>query len=342
MRKKFVFLIVLLLLLAGCGTPEEPLQTTEVAQSVQLANPWVSYDTLAEAEKAAGFPLSMPEEIETFRAESFRVMNGQLLEVSYRDGDFAVTVRKQPGEGQDISGVYKTSEKEIAYETGESYIIGRTFGKTKTLNLIDSDGYSWSLYAPNGYPGDYHQSFLNALLSQTPAWIRKANEAFSSTVTENGTTRASEISGFFSCTWSSPEEMDLAAFLRYCPLREQLLDENTEEAQAVMAAAGENPFLITPVWRYPKEAVSSLLRKYTGIAVEDLRSREGVLYLEEYDAFYNFTSDWGPGRFSCTGGEQSGNQIILWGEGDGGAARTLTIREENGEYFLVSYLDSGE
>lgn len=342
MKKSFLFLIVLLLLLTGCGTSKEPMETIETAQAVQLANPWASYDTLAEAEKAAGFPLSMPEEIETFRAETFRVMNGKLLEVGYRDGDVTVTVRKQPGEGQDISGVYETFEKETVYQTGSSWVIGR-FSNNKILNLIDSGGYSWSLYAPNGYPGDSHQSFLNALIGQTPGWIREANEAFNATVRENGGgTRTSALSCFFSCTWAAPEEIDLAEFLRYCPLAEQLLDETTEEAQAVIAAMGENPFLITPVWRYPKEAVSALLCKYTGITVEDLNSQNGVLYLEEYDAFYNFTSDWGPGRFQCTGGERSGDRILLRGEGTGGEARTLTIREENEEYFLVSYLDSGE
>lgn len=337
MKKNIAFLFVLLLLLAGCGTSGEPMETTE---AVQLANPWVSYGTLAEAEEAVGFSFSLPEEIETFRAETFRVMNGQLLEVGYRDGDFEVIVRKQSGEGQDISGVYETFEKEIAYETGECYIIGRFFGEGEILDLIDSGGYSWSVYAPGGYPKECHGGFLNTLTGQT--WIREANEAFCSTVWENGTTRISEISCFFSCTWKAPEEMDLAAFLRYCPMREQLLDENTEEAQAVIAAAGENPFLVTPVWRYPKENVSALLHKYTGITVEELLSREGVLYLEEYDAFYNFTSDWGSGRFLCTGGERSGNQITLWGEGGSGESRTLTIREENGDYFLVSFLENVE
>lgn len=341
--KKCLVCLLAVLMLAGCAVSEEPLQTTEAAQSVQLANPWVSYDTLTEAEEAAGFSFSMNEEIESFRAESFRVMNGQLLEVSYRDADFRVTVRMQPGQWQDLSGVYESYTKEIVYEAGGAEFISRAFTDTgASLDLISADGYSWSVYAPDGYPENYRQGFLNAMITGTPAWIREANEACCSSVWENGNTRASEISCFFTSTWSSPEEIDLAAFLRYCPLGEQLLDEHSEEAQAVIAAAGENVFAVTPVWRYPKEAVSSLLRKYSGITVEDLLSRENVLYLEEYDAFYNFTSDWGPGRFTCTGGEQSGNLITLWGEGTGGTARTLTLREEKGEYFLVSFLDSGE
>lgn len=342
MKKWFVCLLALVML-AGCAASEETLQPTEETQKAQLANPWVSYETLTEAEEAVGFPFSLDEQIESFRAESFRVMNGKLLEVGYRDADFRVTVRKQPGQWQDLSGVYEPFSKETVYEAGGAEFTSRVFADTEaSLHLISVDGYSWSVYAPDGYPEDYKQGLLNAMLGQTPTWIREANEAFCSSVWENGTTRESEISCFFTSTWSSPEEIDLFAFLQYCPLKEQLLDEHSEEAQAVIAAAGKNVFAVTPVWRYPKEAVSSLLCKYTGITVEDLRSRENVLYLEEYDAFYNFTSDWGPGRFTCTGGEQSGNLITLWGEGTGGAARTLTLREENGEYFLVSFLDSGE
>lgn len=340
MRKCFVLLLIMTLLFMGCGVSETAQQTTEENRTVQLANPWASYDTLPEAEAAVGFSLSIPGEIESFRMETFRVMNRQLLEVCYRDGDFTVTVRKQLGEGQDISGVYETFERETVYETGNSWIIGR-FSARKTLNLVDSDGYSWSLYAPNGYPEECHESFLNAVLGHPQVWIREVNEAFNATVRETGDgTRASELSCFVSCTWASPEEIDLAEFLRYCPLREQLPDETTEEAQAVIAAMGENPFLITPVWRYPREAVSALLAKYTGITVDNLLSREGVLYLEEYNAYYNCTSDWGPGRFQCTGGERSGDQITLWGVGNGGEAKILTLQEENGDYFLLSYLDS--
>ena len=338
--KKYVVLLIILLLFTGCGASGEPVETTEAPQTLQLANPWVRYDSLEEAEAAVGFPFGMALEIGTFRAESFRVMSGKLLEVGYRDGDFTVTVRKQPGEGQDLSGVYEDFERETAYQTGNSWVVGRVSGNTM-LDLIDSGGCSWSVHAPKGYPEDGHTHFLNGVLGQPETWIREVDEAFNATVREPGSgTRAGELSCFVSCSWGSPEEIDLAEFLRYCPLAEQLPDENTEEAQAVMAAMGENPFLVTPVWRYPREKVSGLLRKYTGITVEELLSREGVLYLEEYDAFYNCTSDWGPGRFLCTGGERSGDRITLRGENGSGEGRTLTLREENGNYYLVSYLNS--
>lgn len=56
----------------------------------------------------------------------------------------------------------------------------------------------------------------------------------------------------------------------------------------------------TPTRRYPRAAVDATLQKYAGITTADLTNTEGVLYLPEYDAYYNFTSDWGPACSSPT------------------------------------------
>ena len=141
--------LLLCLLLAGCGsTPMETPHTTTEAIT-QLANPWKDYASLAEAEAACGLTFPMPEIIaDSYIAESFRVMNEELLEVRYRDGDFSVTVRIQAGEGQDLSGVYGLFENEKTYETDDAVIIEK-YIDGGVLQLISKDGYSYSLYAPN-------------------------------------------------------------------------------------------------------------------------------------------------------------------------------------------------
>ncbi len=136
--KKIIILsliFILLLSLVSCGKPEE--------EPVQIGNPWVDYDSLSDAEDAVGFRLGMPLEITGgFIAEEFRVMNNELLEVVYRDEEYEVTVRKTKGEDQDISGVY---------------------GEDGNLDLISLNGFSYSIYAPNGYWGDSNEDFLNAV-----------------------------------------------------------------------------------------------------------------------------------------------------------------------------------
>ena len=161
--KKAMILILLCLILAGCGTQTAPVETaSETTEApVQIANPWVSYDTLAEAEAAAGLTFPLPETVAgSYIAESFRVMNGQLLEVVYRDDEFEVTVRMEAGEGQDLSGVYETFEKTVTFKE-ETYTITHKYtADGGVLQLISKDGYSYSLYAPIHYWGDSAADFL--------------------------------------------------------------------------------------------------------------------------------------------------------------------------------------
>ena len=157
--KKLFSIFLILVLLTGCAAEAE-----ETTPSVQLANPWVEYETLAEAEEAAGFSLSLPETVEgSYTAETFRVMNGQLLEVTYRDEEFTVTVRKMAGEGQDISGDYREYETVHVSEQEDRTVTNKILGSS-WLTLISYDGYSYSLSAPNGYWGDSHNGFLLHIL----------------------------------------------------------------------------------------------------------------------------------------------------------------------------------
>lgn len=162
MRKTMILMLVCLML-AGCGnqvTPEETsVPTTEAA--LQIGNPWKSYDTLAEAEAVCGLTFPLRETVAgSYIAESFRVMNGQLLEVVYRDDEFEVTVRMESGEGQDLSGVYETFEKEVTFEEENYTITHKYTANGGVLQLISKDGFSYSLYAPIHYWGDSAADFL--------------------------------------------------------------------------------------------------------------------------------------------------------------------------------------
>ena len=103
---KKAILILLCLLLAGCASTEQPPETTaETAPILQLANPWKDFPSLEEAEAACGLDFPLEDVVvDSYKAESYRVMNGQLMEVAYRDNTFEVTVRMQAGESR-ISAV---------------------------------------------------------------------------------------------------------------------------------------------------------------------------------------------------------------------------------------------
>ena len=128
----------------------------------QMINPWTEASSMAEAEEKTG--LTLPEEISGYKAQQIRVMNDTLLEILYVNDDTEeVLVRKQEGEGEDISGDYNvydvTEEKET--EDGKGTVISKR-NDTSSLTLIFYGGYSFSMYTEDGYWGDVWADFYHA------------------------------------------------------------------------------------------------------------------------------------------------------------------------------------
>ena len=113
---------------------------------------------------------------DSFRAEKFRVMNGELLEVIYRDGnDCEVRIRKRAGEGVDISGNYNRYPKvtEEAIANGKGSVTYKTDG-TGCQILVSCGGYSWSLYAPDGFSGDSAENLVNCIAASADDAVKEA------------------------------------------------------------------------------------------------------------------------------------------------------------------------
>lgn len=88
-----------------------------------------------------------------------------------------------------------------------------------------------------------------------------------------------------------------------------------------------------PVHKYPKRLVDLILGEYAGISTADLNTKD-VAYLPEYDAYYNYTSDFGPGMFVCTRGERDGDIIRLYSVN---GTDLLTLRQvDDTSYQIVS------
>ena len=162
MKKYIPMILVLFLLLAGCGTAPQP--TEAPAPQLQIGNPWKNYESMAEAEAASCLDFPIPEEItDLYIAESFRVMNNSLLEVTYQDlagSDCEVTVRMKSGEDEDISGVYEDPDTIENQHINGASITVKTKGQS-CLYLISKNGYSYSLYAPNHFLGESADAFLS-------------------------------------------------------------------------------------------------------------------------------------------------------------------------------------
>lgn len=150
-------------LFTGC---KNTVQKEKTAPTIAIANPWSNWDSLEEAEAAAGFSFGLPEKIaDRYEAAEYRTMNRQLIEVIYRDHETEVRVRKAKGEGQDISGDYNTydtcTEENIDGGTVTTY---RNSGSNGVKQLIFCQNDSWSITAPEGFAGDDNHDFVSSIL----------------------------------------------------------------------------------------------------------------------------------------------------------------------------------
>ena len=122
---------------------------------------------MEKAEAAVGFSFDLPETIaDSYEAVAFRTMNGELIEVIYRNENFEVRVRKQKGEGQDISGDYSSYDAITEENHNEGMVTTYQSSSDHAVKqIISYSGYSWSLSAPNGYWGDSNTDFVNAIFN---------------------------------------------------------------------------------------------------------------------------------------------------------------------------------
>ena len=152
------------------------------------------------------------------------------------------------------------------------------------------------------------------------------------------------ISHFFKCFYDRPEDINLAEFLRYFPSETVTDEKEFDEIKAhVNFPFGEEATLDrmpVPTHKITAKSVNEFLLKYTGITLDDLSGvgAEDVIYLAEYDSYYNFTSDFAAGTFNCTHGEREGDVLRLY-DSD---RILLTLRKQDDDYLIVSFQLLGE
>ena len=178
-------------------------------------------------------------------------------------------------------------------------------------------------------------------VSLTEEEIAQVNEAFNPIVDDGeGNVSANPLNSFFTSYYDRPESMDLVEFLRYFPSDETITDQAEFEA---LKAAGKWTFaaetldqMPTPIHKFPAVAISAFLEQHTGISVADLTGWEEsgeLAYLEEYEAFYNISGDFGVGLFPCIWGEKLDDTVILYSN-----ESILTLEKSRESYWIRSFL----
>ena len=148
------------------------------------------------------------------------------------------------------------------------------------------------------------------------------------------------LSGFFSSYYDDVRNLNFEEFMRYFPEDGSFASDAEFEALKTVEAwpfdwVKSRDDMPVPIHKYQARIVDMVLKENAGITTADLDTAD-VAYLADYDAFYNYTSDFGPGMFTCTRGEKIGDIIRLYEELETGTDM-LTLRKVGDDYQIVAH-----
>lgn len=154
------------------------------------------------------------------------------------------------------------------------------------------------------------------------------------------------FSYFFSSYYENVRNLNFEEFIRYFPDSGQATEAEFEALKKLddwpfkrVARMEDMP---VPIHRHTVSSINEVLTRWGGITTSDLDTA-GVCYLEEYDAYYTYTSDFNMFYFIAESGEQVGNYVYLRKSVENGNIAVLTLRLTPGtdEWQIVSHWRSG-
>lgn len=149
--------------MTACGSQKQTPSTTETSSvsQMQTSNPFVSCESIADAEKTAGFSLSLPEHAPDWATETtIRATQSGMIEVVYLGNDNELRIRKGTGT-EDISGDYNTYETEEELSVGDMQVQVKGNAGKVSLATWNNGTHSFSISSSNGMA----QEELNTLIS---------------------------------------------------------------------------------------------------------------------------------------------------------------------------------
>ena len=154
------------------------------------------------------------------------------------------------------------------------------------------------------------------------------------------------FSYFFSSYYENVRNLNFEEFIRYFPDSGQATEAEFEALKKLddwpfkrVARMEDMP---VPIHRHTVSSINEVLTRWGGITTSNLDT-SGVCYLEEYDAYYTYTSDFNMFYFIAESGEQVGNYVYLRKSVENGNIAVLTLRLTPGtdEWQIVSHWCSG-
>lgn len=116
----------------------------EEAGTVQIPNPFVDYATVKDAISVVGFDFAVPDTVEGYPEKVIQVMDGELIQVIYLNGDERLFVRKAAG-SDDISGDYNVYSESQTVKIGEYNVTLEGENSEISLAKWTSNGYTYAV-----------------------------------------------------------------------------------------------------------------------------------------------------------------------------------------------------
>ena len=219
------------------------------------------------------------------------------------------------------------------------------------LLTVTATGCSFAELTARGEdPEAAHQEALKSVLktdvSLTQEQIDAVNAVFADyELSTDDTLGHFAVNGFFTSTYDDVRELNLKEFLTYfgeCgeeDISEEEFSQLKDKWDDFKAERLEDFPL--PIHRYPASAVEAVLQRFAGIGLADLKDIQepfsGYTYLESTDAFYNTTSDYSPGYFTCTSGsiDVFGEYVQLFGWASRFPGESILRLEKDGENWYI-------
>lgn len=136
--------------------------------ATQIPNPWEEYSSLADAAKAAGFEMSIPERPRMFTQTTYQVMkdeNQTMLEVIYsaEDSGEQMVLRKATAaeSDEDISGDYNVYDETSTVTVGEYTVTLKENDQKVCLATWTSGDYAYSLDCTSGMTTEKMMSLIS-------------------------------------------------------------------------------------------------------------------------------------------------------------------------------------
>ena len=219
------------------------------------------------------------------------------------------------------------------------------------LLTVTATGCSFAELTARGEdPEAAHQEALKSVLktdvSLTQEQIDAVNAVFADyELSTDDTLGHFAVNGFFTSTYEDVRELNLKEFLTYFG---ECGEEDISEEEFAQLKDKWDDFKAErledfplPIHRYPAPAVEAVLQRFAGIGLADLKDIQepfsGYTYLESTDAFYNTTSDYSPGYFTCTGGsiDAFGEYVQLFGWASRFPGESILRLEKDGENWYI-------